>query len=671
MALNFYFKLAYQNILKNKKNYFPYLISNIVVICIFFSFRNLIDNLALYSSIGLITMSTLLGMGVSILALFSLIFMFYTNSFLFKRRKKELGLYNVLGMEKRHLVIMIAFEVGIIAIVSIVFGLLGGMLFYKLAELLLFKILNQPFISGLHYSLPALIYTIELFLVIFGLTFIYSIFQISKVNAVDLMAGAKSGEKEPKTRILMAIIGFVCLIGGYTLAQKTTFTAEAVFTFFPAVLLVIIGTYFTFIAGSIAVLKLLKKNKRFYYQSKHFTVISQMIYRMKQNAVGLANICILSTMVIVTLSTTIALYVGANDLIDQRYPQDINISLHTEGRKIGEDEEGYAIYENYPVDFAKLDASIKDLAKQYQVTLNNVNMYQEYRMAAKFDGTDITLMEDDGKIMEGVYFVPQKYVKDLAKIQNDNEVMVYHKNGKYDDISSLTINGQAYDVISCLPDLDIPGMIAKAPFDEVYIFLKDEAAISQVIGMDYEEAMKMQMGNVYQFDLSEEDEKIFSVPLQEFLQEDESAFYSCFIESKRENRDTVMELYGGLFFIGLFLGSVFMIATILIIYYKQISEGYDDASRYEVMQKVGMSKQEIKKNIRFQVLSVFFLPLLVACCHMLFAFRLIRIILSLLMLTNTTLFMWACIGVILVFAICYCLIFMVTSREYYKIVTPR
>lgn len=668
MAFSFYFKLALSNIVKNKKNYLPYVISNIVVIAIFLCFRNLIDNIAVYSSIGITTITSLLGFGVSVLALFSLIFMFYTNSFLFKRRQKELGLYNVLGMEKRHLSMMIGFEVVIVAVTSLGCGLFCGALFYKLAELFLFKLLNQPLISGLHYSFEAFLFTIELFSAIFGLTFIYSIFQIRHVNAIQLMSGAKSGEKEPKTRHLMTLVGLVSLFAGYYLSQKVGYTLDAIAIFFPAVILVIIGTYCLFVAGTVALLKLLKKNKRFYYQSKHFTMISQMIYRMKQNAVGLANICILSTMVIVTLSTTIALYLSIEDFIGNRYPQDISIFLNSEVQ-VKVNEAGETIYENLPIDLKKVDEEIRALAKEYNVVLEDVNMYEQYRMSAKIDGTDITLLNDDANNMYGVCFVPQKYLGDLARIQNADEVMVYQSDGNFDGVSNLTINNQSFDIVSTLDHLNIPGIKAEAKTGAVYVFLKDEDAISSVIGMDFQEALQTRMGSVYQFNLSKEDEAVFYEPLSDCLFEHEQNYYTCNIESRRAETSDVFNLFGGLFFIGLFLGFTFIIATILIIYYKQISEGYGDASRYEVMQKVGMSKQEIKRSIRSQILSVFFLPLLVACCHMLFAFRLIKIILSFLSLTNTAVFMQACIGVVGVFAVSYCLIYLMTSKEYYKIVT--
>lgn len=671
MAFSFYFKLALSNIVKNKKNYLPYVISNIVVIAIFFCFRNLIDNIAVYSSIGITIITSLLGFGVTVLALFSLIFMFYTNSFLFKRRQKELGLYNVLGMEKRHLSMMIGFEVVIVAVTSIACGLFFGALFYKLAELFLFKLLNQPLILGLHYSFEAFLFTVELFVTIFGLTFIYSIYQIRHVNAIHLMSGAKSGEKEPKTRHLLTLVGFVSLFAGYYLSQKAKYDPAAIFIFFLAVILVIIGTYCLFVAGSVALLKLLKKNNRFYYQPKHFTMISQMIYRMKQNAVGLANICILSTMVIVTLSTTTALYLSIEDLINQSYPQDVSIFLNSEIQETGVDEEGGTIYENLPIDLKKVDEEVRTLAKEYNVTLNDVNMYEQYSMSAKIDGADITLLSDESNnVMQVVYFVPQKYLGDLACVRDSDEIMVYQSEGAFDKLSSLTINNQSFDIVSTLDHINIPGIKAEAKkTGVVYVFLKDEATISSVIGMDFQEALRTRMGSVYQFNLSEEDEAVFYEQLTDRFHNNKQVYYTCRIESRRADSNDIFNLYGGLFFIGLFLGFTFMIATILIIYYKQISEGYDDASRYEVMQKVGMSKQEIKRSIRSQILSVFFLPLLVACCHMMFAFRLIKIILSFLHLTNTMLFMQACIGVVGVFAVSYCLIYLVTSKEYYKIVT--
>lgn len=665
MRLNFYLKLSISNIIKNKKNYVPYLLSNIVVISVFFSFCVLYNNVPLYSEFGVMTMDYILGLGIYVLGFFALIFMFYTNSFLFKRRKKELGLYNVLGMEKRHLSIMMGCESLLIALLSIGGGLILGMLFYKFAELLLFKILQQPIIEGFHFSIKAFCTTIQLFLLIFLAIFLYNIYQIRQVNAIELLSSTKAGEKEPKANYLVAILGLICLMGGYGLAQKVPFEPSALLFFFPAVMLVIIGTYCLFISLSVVILKLLKKNKKFYYHPLHFTLLSQMIYRMKQNAVGLANICILSTMVIVTLSTTIALYVGVNDLANSFCPYDVVISIYHDNNALTED------YSGALVNLEQLNERIQSFAQDENVTLSNINMHHQVQADFVRDGQNFYLNENTPyQEVCPIYFVPQEYLPDLPQPLKDDEIYLYQGNQHlFDAGQELNFPQQTYQIAEIIEESQIPSLKHEI-MDQSLIIVIPEEADFELLFENQESCFGL---SVYQFDLANQDEDIIYEKLypELFGEDGEVGRYNGRCLTRQSYLEASMALYGGLFFVGLFLGAVFMIATILIIYYKQISEGYDDVTRFEVMKKVGMSNDEVKKTIRTQILWIFFLPLIVACCHMVFAFRLIQMILYFLTLTNTLLFALACLCVVIVFGICYCLIFMITSKEYYQIVSYR
>lgn len=637
MKLSFYLRLAITNIFKNKKSYLPYIISNIAVISVFYCILALTDNLALYATFGLETLGSILMTGEIILAFFSMIFLFYTNSFLFKRRKKELGLYNVLGMEKRHLGRVVALETILISSLSLLLGLGFGVLFYKFSELLLFKILNQPIIEGFHLSVMALIQTIVTFATIFLLTFIYTLWQLRKVNAIELIAGAKQGEKEPKASWLVTMIGLITMGSGYYLAQTCEPSIDAITVFFTAVFLVMIGTYCLFTSIIPFVLKLLKKNRKFYYQPTHFMTVSQMLYRMKQNAVGLANICILSTMFIVTLSTTTALYVGIDDEITTRFPYDYNIELTTEA-------------------FDEVEKVVNEVVGQHGFEIARQNKSEQLSYMMMLKGNDMVSFQNDdfdGEIV-CLYVIPDQYLPQGSQPLAENEIALCQIHDKTER-SSLTIDGKTFQIKEMLPMDENSSKSLVYTYKSFYVYMP-----RNVINTMFVEAAK----GTFNFDLKQVPDATFNQDLKNEL--GQKVHY---MEIRNESIDSFYEIYGGLFFIGLFLGSIFLIATVLIIYYKQISEGYDDASRFEIMEKVGLSQQEIKKTIQTQILFVFFLPLAVACCHVAFAFNLIKILLSFLNLHNTTLFMYSCMGIIAVFSLCYCGIYFMTSKEYYKIVS--
>lgn len=641
MKLSFYLKLAISNIFKNKKSYLPYVISNIAVICVFYCILALTDNLALYAAFGLETLGSVLMMGEFILTFFATIFLFYTNSFLFKRRKKELGLYNVLGMEKRHLGIVVALETILISCLSLLLGLVFGVVFYKFSELLLFKILNQSVLAGFHLSTMAFMETIAIFALIFLLTFIYTLWQLKKVNAIELISGSKQGEKEPKASWLITLIGIVTLGSGYYLAQTCKPSIEALTVFFVAVLLVIVGTYCLYTSIIPFVLKVLRKNRKFYYHPTHFMTVSQMIYRMKQNAVGLANICILSTMFIVTLSTTTALYVGIDDELKTRYPYDYNIALTADA-------------------LDEVETVVNDFVREHGYEIERSDKSEQITLMMSLVGSEMTKAEpgDFNGELVALYVIPDEYLPKGSQPLGENEISVcpIHDDTKLTDLTIANRNFQVKEILPMDEDSSKSLVYIRKSY---YVYMP-----RQTITAMFDKVME----GGFNFDLKQEADSNFNQDFKDVLAKklDGKVIY---MEIKDENIANFYEIYGGLFFIGLFLGSIFLIATVLIIYYKQISEGYDDAGRFEIMGKVGLSQGEIKKTIRTQILFVFFLPLAVACCHVAFAFNLIKIILSFLNLHNTTLFMYSCIGIIAIFSVCYCGIYFITSKEYYKIVS--
>lgn len=609
-----------------------------------------------------------------VLLIFSVIFLFYINSFLIKRRKKELGIYNILGMGKGHLAKMLFIESIITTTVSIIGGILAGILFGKLVYLVLLKILHLKRDIVYMISPVSVGITAAIFGCIFFVIFLYNLVQMKLSNPIELLRGGNAGEREPKTKWLMTIIGSVCLAGGYYISLTTKEPLQAIGQFFVAVLLVVAGTYALFMAGSITLLKLLRKKKSYYYKTRHFTAISGMIYRMKQNAVGLANICILSTMVLVMVSITISLYAGMNDVLVTRFPSEAQIT-------------NQGINQNEERQIGELVASItkeNHTNPTSQIRFHEGNFTALYNDKTKNFNMTTAQSYGDTNIVEFVMIPLSDYNKTEGKAVKlaDNEVLIYHRKNKnkssIKNEETVHLNNDSYKVAANLDSMRIAKADATNSVDGWYVIVKDTNIIKKYLKAvygkddmedsveDYHEFMQY----VYSFNLDgsrtnrERTEQI----LQEQLQ---AKFKSAFIEGRELSRENFYNFYGGFLFIGIFLGIIFLMATVLIIYYKQISEGYDDRERYQIMQKVGMSKKEVRQSIRSQVLLVFFLPLIMAVIHLAFAFKIITKLLSVLNLTNISLFFMYTVGTVAVFAVIYAIIYSITAREYYKIIICR
>ena len=660
MNNRFFLKLAASNMKKNSKTYIPYILTCVMTVAMFYIVKSLSMNPSLEKMIGGSTLTYTMFLGSIIVGLFAVIFLFYTNSFLIKRRKKEFGVFNILGMEKAHLAKTIAWENLYVALISLAGGLAIGIALDKAMYLLILQAIGADIQLGFFISDKAIWETVLLFLGIFLLIFLNAVHQIQMSNPIELLKAGNVGEKEPKTKLLTAIAGVACVGIGYYIALTTENPVASLTMFFVAVLLVIAGTYMLFTAGSIALLKALRKNKAYYYKTKHFISISGMIYRMKQNAVGLANICILSTAVLVMVSSTSSLMLGMEDVIQTRSPNNFVV---------------YADEETKEKSFEGFD-KIRDLQEQMNLEVTQETQYS-YLSFSSDNEEDTFIVSRTGAIavmndIANLIFVTlddYNTVMGTDKTLADNEILIYSNRLSF-DYPVLKIFDKEYRVKEMLDEFLGNGIIASNVANSHFIVVPDDAEIQ-----DLYEKQKEALTNIareiryfYGFDANagEEEQIAFYHAMTELYAENG---YQATIESSAEARTSFTGLYGGFFFIGIFLGLLFIMATVLIIYYKQISEGYDDKERFEIMQKVGMSHQEVKASIHSQVLTVFFLPLIVAGIHIAAAFPMIKKILALLNLLNVQLYLTCTIVCFLVFAVMYLLIYLLTAKTYYKIVS--
>lgn len=664
----FYTKLALSNIKNHRRIYIPYMISAIGTIMMFYILSSLGPGIAAEEMFGGNTISQILTLGVNVIAIFSVIFLFYTNSFIIKRRKNELGLYNILGMEKKHISKVIFLETFIVALTSIIIGLLLGIVFSKLMFLALLKLLfiNIPITFTITPSV--LLSTSALFGVIFLLTLFYNLLQIRFTKPIDLLHGGEFGEKEPKANWLIAILGTLCLGGGYFISLAIESPIDALLLFFVAVVLVIIGTYCLFTAGITVILKVLKRNKKFYYQTKHFTSVSGMIYRMKQNAAGLATICILSTCVLVMISTTFSLYTSMEDSLRTRFPRNVAVGA-------SDVSDSNAV---------KIERVIRDEIEKAGVSTSNHILTRSISLSAFRDGNRFTLVQDQANASTEYVFInlspldAYNTASGTALTLNPGEVYVYNDRHPYTD-STITLFGTEYRV-KTLDDSFTTGDDSAAVNDVYAIVMADTDSILAILKQsqvsdDYDDPdyiLPQELNLYYGFDVDSNDPEAENSLAQAISYrlgiELEGTTVGCYVENAENNRASFMAMYGGLFFLGIFLGLLFIMALVLIIYYKQVSEGYDDKHRFEIMQNVGMSHSEVKKSIHSQILMVFFLPLVTAFIHLIFAMPILLRILALLNLPNTTIIILSTCGVSLLFALIYAAVYMITAKTYYKIV---
>lgn len=650
MIKSFYGSLAIQNIKKNGKHYIPYMLTCIFSIMIFYIMMAIVNDPQIGNMMGGASLTSMLAFGCFVIGFFSAIFLFYTNSFLIKNRKKELALYNILGMSKIHIGKVLFLETVFTSILSIIIGLISGVVFGKLVYLLLLKILDVDIAFSYAFSLSSAVISAIVFGGIFLAVLVCNLARLSLSNPIELLSGGQSGEKEPKTKWLLVLIGLGTMGAGYYLALSVESPLQAFAIFFVAVILVIIGTYCLFTAGSIALLKLLRKNKSFYYKTEHFTSVSGMIYRMKRNAAGLASICILSTMVLVTVSTTVSMQTGLGDVISGTFPNDVQMK-------------GFGTI------------NLKEQKEVYQTALDKLEKHKlKPSGVISYGFKDTMAIQNENRITPAGNVSMSKNILEITLVSMEDsvfpvpkvelghkDVLMASNQGTF-DYDQVQLGDQIFDVVKNSKFKINTAPPTGAIGETMFIFVKNEDVLNSIMASDY--GQYFSNGYFLGIDIDYGSK----ADVQAYCKDVGSKYTNMRVDEKESASRDFYSVFSGLFFIGIFLGLLFLIATVLIIYYKQISEGHEDSQRYQIMQKVGMSLSEVKKSIRSQILTVFFIPLIVAVVHVAVAFHMMNQLLVAMQLTNTMLTL-ACTGItIFIFVVFYIAVYSVTAREYYKLV---
>ena len=662
--------LAKQNIRNNKSTYIPYMITCIFCIAMIYMMEFLRDCPTLDQAVRQADeVRMIVFTGEIVVEIFCIIFLIYSNSFLMKRRQKEIGLYNILGLERNHIGIVMFLETIITSIGSLAGGIAAGIIGSKLALLLLLKLLHIPSVLGFYISVKGIFTCLFMFGIVFLMILFLNLAKIHLSRPVELLRGNNTGEKEPAAKWLMALIGFICLGAGYYLAVTTESPIKAITIFLLAVILVMAGTYLLFTAGSIVILKFLRRRKSFYYRTGNFISISGMLYRMKQNAIGLASICILSTGVLLMISMTVSIYFGMNDIMLNRYPYDVDMSVTS----ISEEECQTAI--------EAFEKAIADNKVPVEKSVEEIYL-------------DIVCSENGDQIL----------IKPANTIRNSDSVLVLSllNQAEYERLTGISANLKDGEIFAWYPSAvqkdsvtaDETEFTVKKWLDKNPLTCGEDAvsdnAVLVVTDEDFKkfDEMRTEMykgvssapaGEDLTLHLglditgSERDKIDFGTPVMEAVKDlrkngglSENSWITSGI--RQQEYESYYADNGSLLFIGIFLGSLFLMGTAMIIYYKQISEGYEDQKRFEIMQKVGLSRREVRSSVRRQILMVFFLPLLMAMLHITIAFPMIRRLLLLFGMTNTKLFIGCTAGTVLIFAVVYGLIYLMTARSYYHIV---
>ena len=669
-----YPRLAWQNIKGDRRFFAPYFLALLGNVAAFYIMTALAVDPGMSQLHGAMYVQSFCFMGMFIAAVFSAVFLLYVNGFLMKQRKKALGLYNILGMGKSHIAAVLFFETLFVGGAGIVCGLLTGLLFHKLVTLALYKLLRFAVPFGFAISWDAMARTAVLFGVLIGLTLLSNLNKVRVSKPIELLYGGQVGEREPRTKWFMTLLGVLTLGAGYYIALRTTNGMEAIAFYFVAVFLVIIGTYCLFTAVSIFVLKALRRNKRFYYKTSHFIGVSGMLYRMKQNAVGLANICILSTMVMVMVSGTLSLYLGTQDIVNRQAPSDLTVLvrydpdeaepfdpaamlrfqegfIQDQGYSVSED----LIYSSFTFTVGRLPDSSYTTENDLVTLGTAITTIQVLTQDAYAAATGVSLGLEAGEVAFG----------------GEEDVLTIHWGalegaGSFGR-SDLTVAQHLEESLSA----------DAAVSDTSTLVVADTAALMELYENQKEaygeDSSWMEWQASFSVDATDEELRAVQQAYNQYVRDDAvfagtGKWWSCGWTLRCDVEADAYGLAGGFLFLGIFLGTIFLMATVLIIYYKQISEGYEDKARFEIMQKVGLSREEVRASIRSQVLMVFFLPIAVAAIHILFDFNMVEKLLTLFQVYNTTLTALCTLGTVLVFFLVYGAVYLLTARTYYKIV---
>ena len=674
MRAGFYPRIAWDGIRKNKRLYFPYILTGGVMVMMYYILSFMIESPALAQMPGGSVLMTVLPLGCVVIAVFSLLFLFYTNSFLIKQRYREFGLYNILGMDKRNISKVMAWETLFVALFSIGSGLIIGIILSKAAELVLLNLLNMDVTYSFSIGVKTLRDTPLIYGGIYLLLLVNSLVKVGRSKPLELMQSNKVGERIPKRNWVFGAVGVGLLGVAYYLAVSIEEPLAALATFFVAVILVIIGTYLVFMSGSVVFCKLLQKNKKYYYKPNHFVSVSSMVYRMKRNGAGLASICILLTMVLVMISSTTSLYFGEEDSLKNRCPNDINISFTFDTIDGISDEslnmmrDSIRQYSGDAVDLSGVRAcEIPGLITQEGITIDTSSHVDFSASTYNNVGYLSVLSIDDYNNMMGT-----------SETLADDECFVYCDRLKYQWDTFTMEYGETYKVKKQLDDFQVDGDTAALITPTVFLVVNDVYSFSEPVkdmkNSNGDPKMMYDWRCGFDVETVEAESKITSELNEVFRSmyiENNDAFYSISIQSREAMRESFYDLYGSLFFLGIMLSIVFLLAAVLIIYYKQISEGYEDHARFEIMQKVGMTKKDIRKSINSQMLTVFFMPLIFAGIHLAFAFPFLSKILVLFAMDNVLLTAIVNLICFAVFGFFYAIVYKITSNSYYTIVSGR
>lgn len=643
-------RLAKQNIRNNKSTYIPYMITCIFCIAMIYMMEFLRDCPTLDQAVRQADeVRMIVFTGEIVVEIFCIIFLIYSNSFLMKRRQKEIGLYNILGLERNHIGIVMFLETIITSIGSLAGGIAAGIIGSKLALLLLLKLLHIPSVLGFYISVKGIFTCLFMFGIVFLMILFLNLAKIHLSRPVELLRGNNIGEKEPAAKWLMALIGFICLGAGYYLAVTTESPIKAITIFLLAVILVMAGTYLLFTAGSIVILKFLRRRKSFYYRTGNFISISGMLYRMKQNAIGLASICILSTGVLLMISMTVSIYFGMNDIMLNRYPYDVDMSVTS----ISEEECQTAIeaFEKAIADNkVPVEKSVEEIYLDIVCSKNGDQIL--------IKPTNTIRNSDSVLVLSLLNQAEYERLTGISANLNDGEIFAWYPSAVQKD--SVTVDEKEFTVkkwmdknpLTCGEDAVSDNAVLVVTDEDFKKF--DEMRTEMYKGVSSAPAgedLTLHLG----LDItgSETDKIDFGTPVMEVVKDlkkngglSENSWITSGI--RQQEYESYYADNGSLLFIGIFLGSLFLMGTAMIIYYKQISEGYEDQKRFEIMQKVGLSRREVRSSVRRQILMVFFLPLLMAMLHITMAFPMIRRMLLLFGMTNTKLFIGCTAGTVLI-----------------------
>ncbi len=673
-----YPKLAWQGIRKNAETYLPYLLMGILMVGVSY-IMNYLTRPALMGALSMGgTTLMVLQMGKIVISVFSVIFLYYCNSFLIRRRMKEFGLYNILGMGKGNIARVMLWETLLTALLVFAGGLLLGLSLSRLVEMALINLLHADYTVPMELFYPdGVTWVLLLFGGIYVLILLANLLRMRLSNPVALLKSENTGEKPPKANWFFGLIGLLILLSAYYVAAVSQSPLEALIFFFIAVLMVIVATYLLLVSGSVTLCRMLRRNKRYYYQTRHFISVSAMAYRMKRNGAGMATICILCTMVLVILTSTVCLYGGTDSMVDAICPQDINLTIGLEARD-GEEN------------WKRLDAMQQmalDVTEEMGLTPENITSQRALVATGKVQNGNYGIITDadslKANVLELTVYPLSVYEQATGEtVTLADRELLYASFKTNETFSSMSFYGSApYRMIRA--EKELPKRLLSADYRSAWgclvVFANDAEAfrseITALVGEKSGEAMMMDRLALH-FDLDSEadtdtQEKLVKTLRSEAMKLTGKDFYgmsSLSVDTRSLCRRDYLSLFGGLFFLGMVLGPLFSIAAVLIMYYKQICEGYEDAERFAVMRKVGLTDAEIRRSVNSQVLTVFFAPLLMAGLHMMFAMPMIRLILGAFGLHNDSLFYGIGIGCYVVFAVIYALMYLLTSRRYYRIV---